>query len=87
LSRPNTTIRHECLCPAERWTQPTGEEIREVLRLAGGLTGSKTAKTLGLGAKGDRTVRRWISEESPIPYAAWAILCDLAGFGPIWKDG
>ena len=28
-------IRLECLRPAFRWQQPTGEEIREVLRLAG----------------------------------------------------
>ena len=90
-NHPN--IRIECLRPAVGWVQPTGEEIREVLRLAGShseaktsLTGAKTAKVLGLGAKGDRTVRRWISGESSIPYAAWAILCDLAGFETIWKD-
>lgn len=78
-------IRLECLEPAERWTQPTGEEVREVLRRAG-LTGGAAAKRLGLGAKGDRTVRRWISEDSNIPYAAWALLCDFAGLGEIWKD-
>ena len=43
------------------------------------------AKVLGLGAKGDRTVRRWIGEDSAIPYAAWALLCDFAGQGCIWK--
>lgn len=31
----DANIRLECLKPAERWTQPTGEEVREVLRLAG----------------------------------------------------
>lgn len=82
INHPN--IRLECLRPAEDWTQPTGEEIREVLRLAG-LTGGKAARSLGLGAKGDRTVRRWIGEESQIPYAAWSLLCDLAGLGIIWK--
>jgi hypothetical protein len=82
INHPN--IRLECLRPAEDWTQPTGEEIREVLRLAG-LTGGRAAKMLGLGAKGDRTVRRWIGEESQIPYAAWSLLCDLAGLGIIWK--
>jgi hypothetical protein len=49
INHPN--IRLECLRPAEDWTQPTGEEIREVLRLAG-LTGGRAAKVLGLGAKG-----------------------------------
>ena len=31
----DANIRLECLKPAERWAQPTGEEVREVLRLAG----------------------------------------------------
>ncbi len=77
-------IRLECLRPAETWVPPTGEEIREVLRLAG-FSGSKAAKALGLVGKGDRTVRRWISEDSTIPYAAWVLLCDFAGLGCIWK--
>lgn len=79
------TIRARCLGPAENWLQPTGQEIREVMRLAG-FSGSKAARVLGLGAGGDRTVRRWIGEDSPIPYAAWALLCEVAGLGLIWKD-
>jgi hypothetical protein len=81
----NSNIRLECLCPAERWVQPSGEEIREVLRLAG-LTGGKAAIKLGLGTMGDRTVRRWVGEQSMIPYPAWALLCNFAGLGIIWKD-
>lgn len=78
-------IRLECLRPAiSGWEQPTGEEVREILRLAH-LTGGKAAKALGLGVKGDRTVRRWIGEDSAIPYAAWALLCNFAGLGCIWK--
>ena len=81
---PGANIRLECLRPAANgWQQPTGEEIREVLKLAG-LTGSQTAKVLGLGTKGDRTVRRWTGQETPIPYSAWALLCHLAGQGLIW---
>lgn len=76
-------IRLECLKPAGRWSRPTGEEIREVLRLAG-FTGALAANSLGLGPNGDRTVRRWVSEESEIPYAAWAVLCHFAGLGIIW---
>ena len=30
----DANIRLECLKPAERWAQPSGEEVREVLRLA-----------------------------------------------------
>lgn len=78
-------IRSDCLRPAQDWDRPTGEEIREVLQLAG-FTGDMAAKALGLGAKGDRTVRRWISEDSAIPYAAWALLCNFAGLGLIWRE-
>ncbi len=78
------TIRNECLQPAESWAQPKGEEVREVLRLAG-FSGSKAARVLGLGATGGRTVRRWVGDDSPIPYAAWALLCECAGLGIIWK--
>ncbi|MEX3547640.1 MAG: transcriptional regulator [Burkholderia sp.] len=78
-------IRLECLRPAhDGWEQPTGEEVREVLRTAG-FTGGHAARVLGLGAKGDRTVRRWIGGDSSIPYAAWALLCDFADLGQIWK--
>jgi hypothetical protein len=78
------TIRAECLCPASEWEQPTGEEVRQVLKLAG-MTGGQAAKAVGLSSSGDRTVRRWIGGESQIPYAAWAVLCDYAGLGLIWR--
>lgn len=77
-------IRSECLQPAENWARPHGLEVREVLRLAG-FSASAAAKVLGLGSEGGRTVRRWKSDESAIPYAAWALLCDFAGLGCIWK--
>lgn len=77
-------IRNDCLQSAASWEQATGEEVREVLRLAN-FTGGQAARALGLGAKGDRTVRRWVGGDSSIPYAAWALLCDFAGLGMIWK--
>lgn len=78
-------VRQECLQPADVWTRPMGSEVKEVLESAG-FTASQAARSIGLTSKGgDRTVRRWISEESPIPYAAWALLCDFAGLGIIWK--
>jgi DNA-binding XRE family transcriptional regulator len=78
-----TTIRRECLNPAESWARPTGQEISEVLRLTG-LSGGQASKNLGL--QNSRTIRKWIGEDSEIPYAAWALLCDLAGLGIIWRD-
>ncbi len=79
------TIRQECLRSASSWAQPTGEEVREVLRMAN-FTGGQAAKALGLGTMGDRTVRRWVGEDSSIPYSAWALLCQFAGLGCIWED-
>ena len=70
---------------SDRWRQPTGEVVSEAVRRAE-LTGGVAAKRLGLGEKGERTVRRWVGEDSHIPYAAWALLCNLAGLGQIWKD-
>jgi hypothetical protein len=78
-------IRAECLKPAISWVQPVGDEVRQVLGLAG-LSGGAAASLLGLGKGGGRTVRRWTGDESPIPYAAWALLCHAAGFGQIWID-
>lgn len=85
MSVEHPNIRLECLKPAARWVQPTGEEIKEALMLAG-FTGSAAAKALGLGDAGGRTVRRWLSQDSNISYANWALLCDFAGLGQIWKD-
>ncbi len=81
----DVNIRLECLKPADRWAQPTGEEVRSVLRLAR-FTGGNAAKVLGLGPNGDRTIRRWVGEDTPIPYPAWALLCYCAGLGLILKD-
>ncbi|AFT90405.1 helix-turn-helix domain-containing protein [Paraburkholderia phenoliruptrix] len=80
-----THIRKECLVPwINGWQQPTGVEVREVIRRAG-LTGREAADLVGLSEKGGgRQIRRWISGESHIPYAAWAIFCEVAGLGKIW---
>lgn len=83
----NSNIRGACLQPAgPHFQRPSGDEVREVLHLAG-FTAGQASRALGLGAQGGRTVRRWISEDSAIPYACWALLCDFAGFGCIWKGG
>lgn len=83
-----THIRDECLVPwIKGWQQPTGVEVREVIRRAG-LTGRDAADLVGLSEKGGgRQIRRWISGESQIPYAAWALLCHAGGLGLIWEIG
>lgn len=79
-------IRNECLKPAQQWVHPTGNEIREVLQLAG-LSTRQAAIFLGLSTTTyGRTIRRWLIQESAIPYPAWALLCEKAGLGIIWKD-
>jgi hypothetical protein len=84
--KQHTSIRPECLRPAATWVKPTGDEIKEVVKLAG-LSGATAAEALGLGKGGGRTVRRWIGEDTSIPYAAWGgVLCELAGLGTIWKN-
>lgn len=84
-------IRLECLRPADGgWVQPTAEEVRELLRIIADrkgitkFTGGQASKFLGLGPGGDRTIRRWTGGDTPIPYAAWALLCHEAGLGAIW---
>ena len=82
---PKVNIRPECLRPAdEGWIEPTGEEVRAVL-VAAGFSGGQAARILGLGPQGNRSVRRWAGVDGGIPYAAWALLCDFAGQGQIWK--
>ena len=84
-------IRPETLRPAAQWEPPTPDEIRELIRLTG-LTGGEVAAVLGLtpqgnkSGRGSRTVRRWTAGDTPIPYAAWALLAHRAGFGLIWVD-
>ncbi|WP_335930048.1 hypothetical protein [Paraburkholderia pallida] len=80
-----TSIRPECLRPAnDFWIRPEANEVREVLR-RGKLTGAKAAQILGLGTGGSRTIRRYTGGDAAIPYASWAILCEVAGLGRIWQ--
>jgi hypothetical protein len=79
-------IRPECLLAAdEGWQRPSGPEVQEIVRRVG-MSGRGVARLLGLSEHGGRQVRRWMSEEAPIPYSAWAILCDIAGFERIWLE-
>ena len=82
------TVRKSCLVPfSDDWQQPTPTEIRTVMKEAG-FTGSQLAKACGLKSarsSGGRTVRRWLSGDSEIPYAVWCLLCYEAGYGIIWR--
>jgi len=81
-------IRLETLTTGAEWVEPTGDEVQAVIRKVG-FTGSETASYVGLKAgktgSGSRTVRRWVSGEKTIPYAAWALLIEATGLGVIWK--
>jgi hypothetical protein len=66
----------------EGWEQPDSQAVRAVLKIAN-LTGGGAAKLTGIADS--RTVRRWTGGETAIPYAAWALLCEVAGLGKIWN--
>lgn len=79
-------IRPECFFPAKHWQQPTPDEVREILKQINtpqGLKGSEAAILLGVGG---RQIRRWTGGDAPIPFAAWAILADMAGKKAIWIE-
>lgn len=86
----NENIRLETLKPAHDWVVPSSEEIKEMLKMAG-LNCSSFSKLIGMSTQknksgnANRNVRKWISGEQPIPYAAWSILVHCAGLGIIWK--
>lgn len=74
-------IRSECLQKPSLWVVPTPEEIKTVLAMAG-WSGVELSRRIDTN---DRTVRRWLKGDQPIPYAAWCILCNEANLGQIWK--
>ncbi|MEW4339715.1 hypothetical protein [Chromobacterium vaccinii] len=90
-SVPGTAgVRPETLLPfSNGWQAPSGDEVRYMLLQVGiaqnkgsALTGKETGELVGVLG---RQVRRWLSGDSEIPFAAWAILCAEAGIGHIWK--
>jgi hypothetical protein len=78
-------IRPECLRAADEWERPRTAEIQEIVRRTG-LSARGVARVLGLSEHGGRVVvRSWIGQ-ADIPYAAWALLCDMAGYERIWLN-
>ncbi len=74
--RPETLVPFDC-----GWLQPHSDEIKHVLNFMN-YSGSKAGKLVGVSS---RTIRKWIGGESPIPFAAWAILIESAIGLKIWK--
>lgn len=75
-------IRPECLTPLPGpWVPPTGEEIAAAVSMAG-LNGASLGRLINVSG---RNVRRWLNEEAPIPYAAWAWIAARAGLGELWR--
>ncbi|WP_258861394.1 helix-turn-helix domain-containing protein, partial [Klebsiella pneumoniae] len=75
-------IRESCFRPADKWTPPTGDELRYLLENVLNLSQEGLARHVGVNG---RTVRRWVNGESDIAYSVWCILCIDAGLPPIWK--
>ena len=66
----------------KEWARPTGEAIQEVLERAS-LTGEQAA--LLVGVSDSRTIRRYTANDREISFAVWALLCEAAGLGQIWR--
>jgi len=81
-NKPVVEIRESCFYPAaEGWTAPEPDELQTMLaRLKWSAANLETV----LGVT-DRTVRRWLSGTSAMPFAAWCIMSYQAGYGEIWK--
>jgi hypothetical protein len=45
------------------------------------------ADLLGLGHEGSAVVAGWFEGRASIPYPCWALLCEMAGLGLIWRVG
>jgi hypothetical protein len=74
-------IREGCFLPADSgWLEPTGVEVVALMDKAG-VSEAGFAKKIGVDA---RTMRRWRSGETQIPFAVWARLAFLAGYGDIY---
>ncbi len=74
-------IRPECLVRfVDGWQPPNGLELRAALSMAG-WNCEEFARCIGVTG---RSVRRWVLNECPIPFAAWCILAAKAGFGNLW---
>ena len=81
-------IRTQTLTHYSHWERPTSEEIKSLIHRLN-LSDSEIAELVGASTQGEssgsRTVRAWKTGERNIPYAAWAILAHVSGYGCIWS--
>lgn len=85
-------IRSACLTVASKWQSPAPEEVKSLLLAISKRTGlvlesQVVADLLGLGHEGSSAVADWLEGGTRIPYPCWALLCEMAGLGLIWRVG
>lgn len=85
-------IRSACLTVASKWQPPAQDEVQSLLLAISKRTGlslgsQAVADLLGLGHAGSAIVDDWLVGRSCIPYPCWAMLCEMAGLGLIWRVG
>lgn len=67
------------------WNIPENKIIETILfyiKLKKKLNEKQIANILGVTP---RTIRRWKTGSSKISYSTWALLCNLVGYGVIWR--
>lgn len=81
-------IRSACLASQDRWVKPTRQELSAVIAIvlanAPRCRAMSESTTTWLAAHSLAGTR---DELSPITYALWAELCQLAGLGDISLNG
>lgn len=85
-------IRSICLTVAKKWQQPAPNEVQSIFLAISKRTGlvlgsQEVSDLLGLGLDGASVVSDWLAGRASIPYSSWAMLCEMAGLGLIWKVG
>lgn len=85
-------IRSACLTVASKWQPPAPDEVQSLLLAISKRTGQSlesqvVADLLGLGHEGSAIVADWLVGRASIPYPCWAMLCEMAGLGLIWRIG
>jgi hypothetical protein len=80
------------LTVASKWQTPAPDEIQSIIQAVEKRSGivlgcQEVASLLGLEPDGHVVVAEWVDGSASIPYACWAVLCEMAGLGLIWRVG
>ena len=76
-------IRPETMTDYAHWTQPTGEEISELLDECSSVRGVSLINFAAMIGVSYSAVALWKTGKSKITYSTWALLCYMAGKGDI----